>query len=187
MAAEKTGLVTSIGRAAVSTAVPALPVPGADIDYSAGDFLASWTQIGGKNASGVPDLAESSIGITPVREAAMIKTPFQQNKRSAIIRVNGVESVEFALSEITTQSMGLGSTQATASNVVSTGIAITYYALIFEIGGIGLLYYPKVEFLKPTIAPATAEVENEMIKYVCEVYGTDAVASGEDWYTFNGS
>jgi hypothetical protein len=142
----ETGRIRKIAFAVASSAPPALPNLGGAITYAT-----PWlTVLGGQPEDVATDdgyIDKHSVTVTPRIERYIEKPPLAQNKIDAKMIKNAADKVTFSLYSATRAILLLSSTSAqTAGPPVSTqeGVTITYRAMIIEIEGLKVLYFPKV-------------------------------------------
>ncbi len=177
----ETGTIRKVAFAAVESAIPTLPALGSNITYSS-----PWTSTIGGQAGASDDayLDEDSIAIEPLHEDIDINPPLAQNSLDEIVIKNGVSMVSFSVYSISKEVFALSSTGVLTSNVVEEGVTITYRAMVIEITGKGILYFPKVRVMLKSIEGAVKELVN--VSFECKVKGTTTIPSGYQWHTFNG-
>lgn len=177
----ETGTIRKVAFATEASAIPTLPALGSNISYSS-----PWTTTIGGQAGASDDayLSEDGISVEPLHEDIDIDPPLAQNKLDQIVIKNGVSMVSFGVYSISKEVFALSSTGVLTSNVVEEGVTITYRAMVIEITGKGIFYFPKVRVMLKSVEGAVKELAS--VQFECAVFGTTGIPSGCQWHTFNG-
>lgn len=177
----ETGTVRKVAFASSESAIPTLPAIGGNITYST-----PWdTTVGGQpGASDDAYLDEDSVSITPRHEEVEIDPPLALNTLEEIVIKNGVSAVSFGVYSVSAPVFALSSTATLTSNKSEEGAVITYRAMVVEITGKGILYFPKVRVKVSGTEGAVKKLQKVSIE--CKVFGTSTIPSGWQWHTFNG-
>lgn len=176
-----TGLVRKLAFAPEYTAPPTQPAEGGRIDW---DNEPNWDTVGTRDEGDIAELDVDSVSATPLEEVVTDNPPRAQMKKGEIVIKNGVESVSFALYDLSAAAHALVSTAFKRSHTqVSQDRTIAYKAMVVEIDGKGFDYYPRVR-VKMTGRAAAVSGDGGLHKmqYEAVVFGTDEYPAGYDFF-----
>ena len=176
----ETGHLHVIAFAAEETAVPTLPNKGSNVNWSA---ASSWTTIGGRDQGHDADLAADSVSVTALRDRVKLKAPRAQANQKSIQYANAVDTVSFNCHEVSQTVLDLDSSRDSTGNITERTDTVTRRAMIIELYGHGLLYYPSVEVDMDTPMNASGQASG-MTAVTVHVFGTDTIPSGEQFHQY---
>lgn len=174
-----TGTIRRIAFADAETAIPTLPAPGGNIDWSA---LTSWTTVGRIQDGDIADLDEDSMDIGWREESVDIDPPLAQNREAEIPIKNGPDSLSFVSYSVSDAILALSSTAQASAGEVTEGVDVTYKAVIVEITGVGVDYFPNCR-VKVTGRPGAIK-KLAKIKFDVKVFAGQSLASGHKFKAF---
>lgn len=171
-----TNRITAVAIHATSeTAVPTLPSAGDDLDLTTSP--GGWAEVGFEFADDAFKYSEGD------RKRLEVWPPAAPMKTRIIEKPPSVSSFEFTSYEVGAK-LYAHCTNMSVSN--GTYEALTehsaYRALMIEIGGVGVIYFPKVTIEASLPSGGVWNLNTQGGKV--EVFGTDTIPSGYQWYEY---
>lgn len=105
---------------------------------------AGWVTLGSADQGDDGNLDSDAITVTPIQEGTEIRPPGSLTRNDTIVRHNGIDEVSFTAYDIAQAIVELDSTASSDDNEVTRGRDVTYRAMLVEITGIRVDYYPRV-------------------------------------------
>lgn len=177
----ETGRIVAIAYADEETAVPTtLPDTGSSMDWtetSSGENCYGWT---------VNDflISEDDFEFTDAEGNPVIVDPPTANKKVAILRdkADTPDQIRFTSYEVGAKVLAWATniTVATAKHTKSD--TFTRKALIIEIGGLGLHYFPSVEIMVGTSGGGYKTLSTQTV--TAEVFGTSTYPTGYEYHHY---
>lgn len=174
-----TGTIRRIAIAAAETAIPSLPALGSNIDWSG---LTSWETLGRIEDGDLADLDEDSMEISFREEGIDIDPPLAQNREAEILFKNGADGFNFVSYTFSDSVLALSSTASHASGETTEGVVITPKAVIVEITGRGVDYFPNCR-IKVDGGPGGIKALRK-VKFAVKVYAGASIPSGHKFKAF---
>jgi len=161
--------------AGVRVEPPSLPTIGALIDWTDYDTYTIvagglWQDYLGCDGA-VVALDDSDIQISTMFEAADFNTARKQGRGNCYPYASGWNQVTFGIQSTGEDTAALSSFASTVSHVTKQGITPTYFSMVAELGGLGILYFPKViinspEMSSETNAPNSLKYTVDVLSYI---------------------
>ena len=175
MATAETSIIYQIGiHATAETAIPTAPAKYAHINLSGAGF----TVIGSRDRGDTADLDEDTLDLAFVRESVDIDPPLSLTAKDSILRKAGADSFEFVCYGGQEDLLALDSDISITSHVASFGTTRTKRAVIVEVNGLWVDYYPSCVITVKELPAGLTEGGISRTKFSVRPLGTSTIGGG---------
>jgi len=176
----KTGVTAAIAFAAEEASAPTAPALGVSVDFTktaSGQEAFGWTVGDFKLTEDAFDFVE------PNEDVIEVKAPLSEKKVAKIrFGVDTPDAVVFSSFEVGAKVLDFATNVSETSGVYTKSTTHTRKAMVIEIQGLGMHYFPSVEVSAGQITGGVKSLATQQVRV--DIFGTEDIPSGYQWIQY---